>query len=220
MTKAILNLSIWCFLFISSISIYAQERTDNKSTKFFVKPYAGFIGVQDMTIELVDQTNQTSLEVENGFGYATGVSFGYTFYKNITAELGWEYKSNQITISDGINSKIKGDYASNFIYLNGVYSFNTESKFTPYLAGGVSVIEEIDMDLGDDTGNSFSNSGQIGWQVIAGLDYKFASKWSLNWEAKYVSFGEFSMDNETNSSSLKKLKYNPFIFNIGLKYRF
>ncbi len=211
---------LFLLLTLSISSILAQEKNENKDLKrFYVKPYAGFIGIQDMTLQLVDNNQTTNIDIENGFGFTTGISLGYKFTENVTAEIGWEYKSNDITVINN-NVRSSGDYASNFIYLNGIYNFSTNSRFKPYLGLGASLIQEIDLDFGDGMETSFSDSGNFGFQGLIGLDYNLSNRWALNWEAKYVTFSEFNMNNESNNSNLNNLKYNPFIFNIGIKYRF
>jgi len=90
----------------------------------------------------------------------------------------------------------------------------------PYVGLGLSYIQEIDFDFGVGKNASFSTAGDIGFQGIAGLDFQFADRWALNWEAKYVSFNKLDLMNESNNDELKNLKYNPFIFNIGIKFRF
>jgi len=206
-------------LFTLSVFCSAHAQSKTVTDKFYIKPYAGFIEIQDMNIQLVDNNSAENLNIESGFGYTAGISFGYNFYKNFTAEIGWEYKSNNITITNS-NSFNKGDYASNFIYLNGIYNIKTNGSFTPYVGLGFSFIEEIDLDLSEDENNSFSKSGIGGFQGLVGLDYDFAKKWGLNCEVKFVKFNNFNVINESNGSILTNLKYNPLIINIGMKYRF
>jgi opacity protein-like surface antigen len=205
---------------LSAFKVWAQESNSTKDyQKFYLKPYAGFIGIQDMSLQLVSTNQATNIEVDNGFGFTTGISLGYNFTENITSEVGWEYKTNDITIENN-SLKSSGDYASNFIYLNGIYNVSTNSRFKPYLGLGLSLIQEIDLDFGDDNNTSYSESGNVGFQGIFGLDFNFSRKWALNWEAKYVAFSEFDMENEANDDQLNNLKYAPFIFNIGIKYEF
>ncbi len=213
------------FLLISCLAITkasAQKQLQNKndqSSKFYIKPYGGFIGIQDMNLQLVDNGQATAVNVENGFGYTAGISFGYNFTNDFSTEIGWEYKSNDISLTID-NMASNGDYASNFIYANGIYTFFTPSKLKPYLGLGLSYIQEIDLDFGTGTNTSFSQSANIGFQGLAGLDFIVAKKWAINLETKYVSFGDFDMENEANGDTLQGLRYNPFIVNIGLKYRF
>ena len=198
----------------------AQEQTtQNDFKRFYVKPYAGFIGIQDMDLQLIANNQTTNVNVESGFGFTSGIAVGYNFNNNISAELGWEYKSNNITLTNN-GVQTKGDYASNFIYINGIYNFDTNSAFKPYLGLGASLIQEIDLDFGSGANSSFSDSGNLGVQALAGIDYNFSDRWALSAEAKYTSFSTFDMTSETNSNRLNNLKYNPFIVNVGIKYRF
>ena len=215
-----LQILVLALAIMQAVKVTAQNTDKTNSTKnFYLKPYFGFIGLQDMSLSLSQNNLNTVVEVKTGFGYTTGISFGYNFSKNISAELGWEYKRNQATITVA-NIETDGDYASNFIYLNGFYKFSTQSNFKPYFGLGLSLIEEIDLDIGDANGTSFSDSGNLGFQGIVGLDYNFSKRWAMNLETKYVVFQDFNMQNETTNATLNGLKYNPLIVNIGIKYRF
>ncbi len=210
------NVKVLLFLSLFTItSLFSQEEN---TKKVYIKPYGGFIGIQNMSLQLIDGNQNSDITVENGFGFTAGISVGYNFFKNISTEIGWEYKSNTVEV---INNTIKstGDYASNFIYLNGIYNFSSQSKLQPYLGFGLSYIEEIDLDFGVGENTSFSKSGNLGYQGIAGLDFNFSKKWALNWELKYVVFKDFDMNNEANNSTLAGLTYAPLIFNIGIKYK-
>lgn len=213
--KGILALSI----LMSAFSVAQNDTNQDESKSFYVKPYAGFIGIQNMNLQLTGSDLNSDVSVENGFGYTAGIALGYRLTQNISTEIGWEYKTNEVTLTNN-NIESKGDYASNFIYLNGIYNFNSEKRLQPYLGLGLSLIQEIDLDFGTGENGSFSNSGNIGFQGIAGLDFNLSPKWALNWEAKYVTFSQFDMENESDNSRLNNLKYNPFIFNLGVKYRF
>lgn len=214
------NLSSLIVVIFLTTTVFGQEsESDNEIKKFYVKPYAGFIGIQDMEIQYLENGQSTDISIESGFGFTSGISFGYHFTKNFSAELGWEYKRNDITVKYD-NDKSTGDYASNFIYLNGFYNFNSQGKLKPYVGLGVSIIEEIDIDLTSSEEESFSDSGNVGFQGLAGLDFDFSKRWALNWEAKYVVFSDFDMESEINDNTLSNLEYKPFIFNIGIKYRF
>jgi outer membrane protein W len=207
--------------FLTSTTVFGQEAAPADSPgKFYAKPYGGFIGLQDMNIRYVADGQSADLSVNTGFGFTNGISFGYAFTERISAEFGWEYKANTITVNYN-DEKITGDYASNFAYLSAFYTLSSSGRFRPYVGAGAVVIPEIDMDfrIGDEN-SSFSNTGNIGFQGLAGLDFQFARRWAMNWEAKYVAFQNFDMKNESHSTSLENLRYRPFIFNIGLKYMF
>lgn len=158
------NALLLLLIFITTSNVIAQDTTtDTDVQRFYVKPYAGFIGIQNMSLQLQDNTQTSNISVENGFGFTTGIAAGYNFTKNIVAEIGWEYKSNTITV-ENTNIRSTGDYASNFIYLNGIYNFTTESKWKPYVGLGASLIQEIDLDFGQGENTSFSTSGNVGLQ--------------------------------------------------------
>jgi len=219
MKKLKLISTLFVLTLLVTVQLQAQEAQPTESKKFYLKPYGGFIGIQDMTIDFVDQQSVTPVNIKAGFGYTSGISLGYNFTKNISAELGWEYKKNFIeaTIND---STYDGDYASNFIYLNAMYRFSTGTRFTPYLGIGGSYIEEVDMDFGSgDSEFSFQKNGQIGVQFLAGLDYAISNRLSMNWELRNNRFSNFDLENDKDMM-VTDLKYNPFVVNIGVKVKF
>jgi len=210
---------IGCLL-VTHLSAQDQKQDANDDFKnWYVKPYGGFIGIQNMDLTLVQPDGTNAINVENGFGYTAGISFGYNFSNSIAAELGWEYKSNDVTVSSDAFSS-KGDYASNFIYLNAIYNFSTSTRFTPYVGIGGSYIEEIDMDFGTgETAFSFQKNGQLGFQFSGGLDFAISDRWSMNWELRNTRFSNFDLT-ATNKTRVTDLKYNPFVINIGIKLKF
>jgi len=212
------TLFILCFMIVTNL-LAQESKPENSLKNFYIKPYGGFIGIQNTTPTFQQDNTSTKIEVETGFGINTGISLGYSFSENFFAEIGWEYKTNEISVKNN-DLKTNGDYASNFIFLNGLYNLNTKGNFIPYVGLGTALIQEIDIDLSTNGNTSFSNSGNFGFQGIIGLDFNFSERWALNWEAKYISFGSLELDNEMNDSSISNIKYNPFIFNIGIKYRF
>jgi outer membrane protein W len=212
------SISVFFLGIFATFNVAAQDaNVDVQRGKIYIKPYGGFIGIQKMNLKLVTNTESNNIEVENDFGWTSGIAIGYHITNSISTEIGWEYKTNNVTVLRN-NIKSYGDYASNFIYLNGLYNFTTKSRWKPYAGFGVALIQEIDIDFGDAANSSFSNSGNLGIQGITGVDFNFSKRWALNWEAKYVTFRKFEMKNEANDNQLKNLKYNPFIFNIGIKF--
>ena len=106
------------------------------------------------------------------------MAFGYRYGNGWSAELDWEYRTNDndsIDFSDGASFS-DGDFSSNIIYLNGYYTFNSGSPvFRPYIGAGAGWVEEIDLDL--ETGGmetSYSSDGDIAWQIMAGVESDIA----------------------------------------------
>ena len=115
-----------------------------------------------------------------------------------------------------------GNYASNTIWLNGFYYFTGGQRLTPYLGAGIGLIEEIDIDLeaGDAPERSFSDNGDVTWQVFAGLDYRLGQRWDLNAELRYSILNDVDLKEETGDGRLSGLDYNPVTMQLGVRYRF
>lgn len=207
------------FSFFYCLASNAQNERD--SGKFFVNPYFGGTSVADTSPTISNAGELISTEVSTDIGFATGLGLGYSFTDNISALLGWEYKSNDSkSVINGVS--FPGNYASNVISLSGIYSFDVPSKLKPYLGLGAAYIQEVDLDIETDEGEvSFSQSGDLGFQGFLGSTLELSKRWTLDGQFKYALFGDVDMDGETNpGDQVNDIDYNPVGLNIGLRFYF
>lgn len=157
-------------------------------------------------------------------GYMAGIGFGYRYGNGWSAELAWEFRTNdvdRVSFSDGAVFT-DGDYASNIIYLNGYYTFNRESNWRPYVGAGLGYVQEIDIDLDSGAGNtSFSGDGEVALQAMAGVEFDLAERWRLQGEARYVTATGNDLDVEgPGGQRITDIDYDGFILGVNLAYDF
>lgn len=196
-----------------------------KDNPWSVVPYVGLsvLGDQSAGINDSDDMANGEFNLTTGSGFTAGISARYD-YRNSPwiSEFGWEYRSNDssATTSDG-ESFESGNYASNTFYLNGRYAFFNESSYTPWIGGGAIWTQEIDIDIQSDaTANSFSDSGSVGVQLLAGVDYNLSDRFYLTSEIRYSSQSGLDLTSENSAGHVSDINYQPLTFGLGLGIRF
>jgi outer membrane protein W len=193
--------------------------------KWYGKLYGGASVLGDQTV------NQTGVAAagatgknENDSGFLAGGAVGYHYSDNLSAELAWDYITNDATnrFSDGTNFN-DGDFSSSIFFLNGRYAFDPviQTKFLPYLGAGVGYVQEIDMDL--NTGGietSYSKSGEFAYQLMAGASYPVTESIDLDAGVRYVRVDSINLKREGGTGELRNVDYDPLLFTIGASYKF
>jgi outer membrane autotransporter protein len=191
---------------------------------WLIRAYGGYSLLDDQNVDsrgIGDGAASGDVEVDGG--YTAGLGVGYRYSDRLEVELAWEYRSHDSEVKlDNGERYDDGDYASNTFWLNGRYSFSSAGPWRPYLGAGVGYIEEIDIDL-DRRGEkerSFSDDGDIAWQIFAGVDYELTDAWILQGEVRYSFLDDVTLDEESGSGRLSGLDYDPVTFQLGVVYRF
>ena len=191
---------------------------------WFVRPYVGFSQMSDLTgttTNLGAVDGVSNIDIDSGFN--AGIGLGYRYNRNVAVEVAWEYRSNDssVTLADG-SVFPEGNYASNMFFLNGFYFLDTESaKWSPYIGGGLSWMQEIDIDLEQAaTQTSLSGDGDFGYQVFAGIDYSIDDAWSVGGQIRYGSTTGINLEGEGNNGTYSDLDYRPTTLQVGLTYRY
>lgn len=191
--------------------------SDEQVGRWSVLTHFGLSQMSDQrpdTVGLGATDGPADLAVEGGF--VAGLTVERRITKQFSAQFGWEYRSNEspITLADGQQFP-DGNYASNTFYLNGLFHFNQVRDFEPYLGAGLVWVQEIDIDLernGVET--SFDSQGDVGFALMAGVNYDLNNSWSINSEVRYTRVGGLDL------GSVRDLEYNPVTLQLGLRYRF
>jgi hypothetical protein len=198
-----------------SVSTLASE-----TKGYYLKPYIGLSFMSDIN----QNTGAEDIDVQLDQGFVAGGAFGYRYNDQVAAEFAWEYRTNDSETQLGGSNFPEGNYASNVLYVNGIYFFNPYGLLTPYAGVGLGWMQEIDIDLErDGLEDSFSNSGSITYQGFAGIEYKFTSKWSIHTELRYAGGKSGNLKNEDQNSEdviIADLNYQPFTWQLGGKYSF
>lgn len=208
---------------ILGMAIISGTVSADESDKWFVRSHFGFSQASDQSPKANNVgAGISSAEAEVDGGFTSGLGLGYQINEKWAAELGWEYRTNdaEVTLSNG-ETFTDGNYASNTVYLNGIYSLAKRGKWEPYLGAGLIWVQEIDIDLEEgDFERSFSDSGEIGYQVFAGVSRSINNKWSLQGEVRYGSISSIDLSEEAGDGQLTGLDYKPLTLQLGVKYTF
>lgn len=189
-----------------------------------VVPYLGFSQLGDQSPGInADGIATGAADVSVDSGFVGGLSFRYdSTNSRWNSEIGWEYRSNDsvITTNDGTDLD-GGNYASNTFYLNGRYSLTEGGKITPWIGGGLSLVQEVDIDSeGSDGERSFEDSGAFGFQLMAGVDYDITHRLYLTSELRYTSFTDLDLAEEVGEGRVTGLDYQPVTVGVGIGFRF
>ena len=206
-----------CMLASDSHPVTAAEN-------WFVRPYVGLSQMSDLDSDFSDIDGLSGeADVDLDTGFTGGLGVGYRYTDNFAVEVGWEYRSNDSeTTLNGVSEFDDGNYASNIFYLNGHYFFAKNGSWQPYVGGGLTWVEEIDIDLergGDEL--SYSGDGDTGFQVFAGIDYELNEAWKLQTELRYGSITDIDLKGEGNDEGeFDGIDYETTTLQIGLVYDF
>jgi len=99
------------------------------------------------------------------------------------------------------------------------YHFTNLGEWKPYVGGGFNYTYFYETDLGNNSGASV-NSDSWGGALQAGLDYQFQRNWSFNLDVKYLWISNDVRLNNFNTGDISSLDLDPWVFGVGIRYRF
>jgi opacity protein-like surface antigen len=87
---------------------------------------------------------------------------------------------------------------------------------------GVGWVQEIDFDINAGaTERAWSKQGDIGVQLIGGVEFPLADAWSLTADVRLLRLGKHELTAEEGvTGRLAKPGYNPLSVQIGVRRRF
>jgi opacity protein-like surface antigen len=188
-------------------------------------PYVGYseLGNQSAVLSNLASGNGAS-RVEIDPGFTAGLALRYHFDSPFSSEFGWEYRSNDSVIVDNAGVRLpSGNYASSVFYFSGRYDLPFASgRFQPWLGTGLSIVQEVDLDSESTAGEiSFSDSGSIGYQLMAGVDIELTPAWYLSTELRYSDQRDLTLEQEEGGGGVvADIDYQPLTLSFGLGYRF
>lgn len=141
------------------------------------------------------------------------VDVSYFFTHNISAELIASYPlSHQVRL----NGAYIGGFQELPPILNLQYHFDGMGAFVPYVGAGMVYMRTMNPSLSGGTLTLQQNNW--GEDVQIGADYKLDNHWLLNADLKktWVSVGL----NTASGTSVLQLNPDPYIFGVGIGYRF
>ena len=194
----------------------------------------GFISPNDPTGDECLTLSGNRYCADYDFGYDAGISgeigVGYDFGKfrfeatysrsktsmdDVSADI-TENGVDVITLTSKVDD---GDTTQNSFMLNAYYDFDTDSKFVPYVGGGIGYTE-IDFSSytvtveGETLESDEGSDGAFGYQVKAGISYLASEKIDV--------FGE-AIFSGTSGFSISTADIDPITAwggRVGLRYRF
>jgi len=164
------------------------------------------------------------MEVDNGNSPKAGVSLddktfpevdiSYFFSKNVAAELILTYPQKHDVHLKGVGNIGSIKHLPPTLTLQ--YHFMPESNFKPYIGAGINYTRLTSVDI--DVPGVRVDRNSFGFAVQAGFDYKLTKNWYLNVDVKYVD-----IDTDVKRAGVGKLttlKVDPFLYSVGIGYRF
>ncbi|MDG4721429.1 MULTISPECIES: OmpW/AlkL family protein [Thalassospira] len=96
------------------------------------------------------------------------------------------------------------------------YHFMPESRWSPYVGAGINYTFFYDSKPGQF--NSVKYDDGFGYAFQAGFDYAISGPWSVNFDVKKIFLDtDVSINNGANTS---KAHLDPWVFGVGVGYRF
>ena len=99
------------------------------------------------------------------------------------------------------------------------YHFTNFGAWKPYLGGGFNYTYFYETDLGNNAGASV-NRDSWGGALQAGVDYQFQRNWYFNLDVKYLWINNDVRLNNFNTGNTNSLDIDPWLFGVGVRYRF
>jgi len=153
----------------------------------------------------------------NGLGVDSAwwgeLDLSYYFTKNIAVELIAAWNTHEVTL----NGKSLGSVGVLPPTLTAQYHWTELGAFQPYVGVGINYTYFYQNELANDTLHIGSSSWGAALQV--GADYEVAKNWYLNADVKYV-WMKTNVYVDATGSELGWLDINPWIFGVGVRYRF
>ena len=210
---------------IAATTLLSTFVSNAQDSTWYVKSALGLSLLSDQSGEVdsvLGQTGNTDINTDGGFN--AGVAAGYFIDENWAVELYWEYRTNDSeTMLPGGVQFTDGNFASSVFAANAYYYTKNTSDWRWFAGAGLAVVQEIDIDLEDQTGErSFSGSGDIGFQVFTGVDYALDDNWSAQAEIRYLNVSGIDMTAEENVlvGSFQNIDYTPLSVQLNLIYTF
>lgn len=169
------------------------------------------VGLRGIGIYPDDSSTIPGVSVDSA--WTVELDFTYFFNPNVALELIAATAKHQVDL----NGQEIGKVGVLPPTLTLQYHFTQFGAFKPYLGAGINYTYFYDRELANDALELESSSW--GAALQAGVDYMLDRHWSLNLDVKYIWM---SSDIEVRSTGAKagEVDINPWVFGIGVRYRF
>ncbi|UEM04476.1 outer membrane beta-barrel protein [Skermanella rosea] len=157
----------------------------------------------------------TTLNTRLGNAYVPEVDVSYFITDNIALELIAATTKHDVDASNGL------DLGSVWLLpptLTAQYHFAPKERFSPYVGAGVNYTIFYNEKKG--ALRSISYEDGFGFALQAGIDYAISGPWSLNVDVKKLWLSTDVKANLGGTALKADVDINPWIFGVGLGYRF
>lgn len=191
---------------------------------------SGWYGTLYASTSRLGSTDLTASSIGSGLkagfdgGFGFGGALGWRYGNGWATEVEWDYRRHNVgSLRDASGASIgsDGDYASNILFVNGIYRLPARGGWTPLFGAGLGWLQEIDFDLeGGSVSQSYSRRGETGIQLIAGLERELQGGWSLAGSLRWLRVGGVTLGAEGGAGSIAGARYNPLSLHLGVTRRF
>jgi outer membrane protein len=164
-------------------------------------------------IDVVPNASSSLSGLDVDSAWAPELDFTYFFNKNLAAELILATTRHEVTLNGASLGKVSVLPPT----LTLQYHFTNLGAFKPYIGGGINVTWFYNDDLKAGTTPLELDSYSVGGALQAGIDYEIQKNWFLNADVKYIWI---KTDVKAGGATLTELEINPWVFGIGVGYRF
>lgn len=195
---------------------------------------SGSIGFAYQTDVAYKQNSQKLGNISFNPPFLLNGAMGYQFDQvRAEIEVGNTFLRAKESVAEktGFKEPLKGDINTTAVFLNGYFDISTNSKFRPYLGGGIG-LGFINGKIIGDTVNRISNAAStfelnvnntsIIYQVKLGLEYEIVPKGNIFTELKYgLTPGyKVNLKSGTASTNYDLESFNSFGLSIGYRQGF
>jgi outer membrane protein len=164
-------------------------------------------------IDVVPNASSSLSGLDVDSAWAPELDFTYFFNKNLAAELILGTTRHEVTLNGASLGKVSVLPPT----LTLQYHFTNLGAFKPYVGGGINISWFYNNDLQAGNTPLDLDSYSVGGALQAGIDYEIQKNWFLNADVKYIWM---STDVKAGGATLTDLKINPWVFGVGVGYRF
>ncbi|MDP2284708.1 MAG: OmpW family outer membrane protein [Pseudohongiella sp.] len=221
-TRKLFYLALTGCCAVTAMPVVAQS----EARDWYVTAYAQASRLNSSTFDEIGNANLgTGLKAAFDAGLGLGGDVGFRYGNGWAAEFEWNWRRHDLKSLSGRGSAAvtEGDFASNILFVNGLRRFvRPEDGWVPYVGVGLGWVQEIDLDLNAGaTERAWSKQGDIGVQLIGGVEFPLADAWSLTADVRLLRLGKQELSAEEGATGrLAKPAYNPLSVQIGVRRRF
>lgn len=149
--------------------------------------------------------------------WAPELDFTYFFSKNLASELILSTARHKVTLDGTDIGKVS--HVPPTITLQ--YHFTDLGKAKPYVGGGINLtyFYDVGLQLPNGTRLDLADDWSFGGALQAGLDYEIQKNVYLNLDVKYLWINN-DVTVQSTGNTIGDLKIDPWVFGIGVGWRF